>query len=188
MIPENLRELNNSIYVVDREYKIVDYNDGYRKFAIANDGDDILERWPVGSYVLSPVPEVIRNVIQRMYDDVILRKKIVEYEYECHSPTVFRLFKMRIFPFMQDFALHEHTPIEISTLSGAHEISDSEIRSGYIDSKNIIHQCCHCRRTQSSTNENKWVWVVPLIMRDNAFSRNISHTICPVCLHHYYPE
>jgi hypothetical protein len=187
MIPEDLRNLTNPIYVVDRNYHIVDYNNGYKLFAIENDGEEILEKWLIGSNVLSAIPDIIRNNIKKMYDDVLLNNKIIEHEYDCHSPTVFRRFKMRILPFMNGFALHEHCQIESSELRGAHELSDGEIESGYMDINGIIHQCCHCRRIQSCTDTNNWVWVISLISRNSTFSSDISHSICPVCLFHYYP-
>lgn len=188
MIPEDLRHLTNTLYVVDRHYTLVDFNDGYRAFAIANDGADILTRWPIGSNILSSIPDIIRNDIKRMYDQVLANNTIVEHEYDCHSPTVFRRFKMRILPFMDGFVLHEHCLIESSELRGAYELTDSEVQSGYIDINGIVHQCCHCRRIQSNVDVNNWVWVVTLIERDNSFSSNISHSICPVCMLHYYPE
>lgn len=188
MIPEDLRNLTNPIYIIDREYKIVDFNNGYKRFAIENEGEDILLKWPIGSNILSSIPDIIRNEIKKMYDDVIVKNTVIEREYDCHSPTVFRRFKMRILPFMNGFALHEHCLIESSQLSGAYELSDGDIESGYIDINGIIHQCCYCRRIQSNADINNWVWVVPLIKRNNNFLSNISHTICPVCFLHYYPE
>jgi hypothetical protein len=188
MIPEDLRNITNTIYIIDQNYNIVDYNNGYKRFAIENEGSDILIKWPIGSNILSSIPDIIRNDIKNMYDDVILNNKIIEHEYDCHSPTAFRRFKMRILPFMNGFALHEHCLIESSKLNGSYELSDSEIESRYVDINGIIHQCCHCRRIQSNTDINNWVWVVSLIKRNNIFLPNISHTICPVCLLHYYPE
>ena len=188
MIPEDLRDLNNTIYIVDRNYRLVDYNRGYERFARGNDGDDILTRWPMGSNILSFLPAVIRGSIQRMYDDVMDKGKIIEDVYDCHSPDVFRRFRMRIFPFLNRFAMHEHCLIATSPLTGGEDLSMEEVQSQYVDDNGIIHQCCHCRRTQSRIDINHWVWVTPLIARHNDFSPNISHTLCPVCLQHYYLE
>jgi hypothetical protein len=188
MIPDDLRILTNAIYVVDQMYNIVDYNDGYKMFAIENDGEDILDRWPIGSNIMSSIPEILRDTMKRMYDDVILNKKIIEHEYDCHSATVFRRFKMRILPFMNGFALHEHCQIESSQLNGAYELSDGDIESGYVDKNGLVHQCCHCRRIQSCTDGNNWVWVISLINRNRTFAPRISHTICPVCMLHHYPD
>ena len=188
MLTNDLRNLSNTLYVVDKNYSIVDYNDGYTAFAMANDGQDIFEKWPLGANILSAVPEVLRDVIKKMYDDVFFNNAVIEHTYDCHSPTVFRRFKMRILPYMNDFALHEHCKIESSSLTGAHDIADDTIRAEYIDQHGMIHQCCHCRRIQSCTDTQNWVWVVALIRRNNVFLSQISHTICPVCLLHYFPE
>lgn len=186
MIPEHLRTLTNTIYVVDKNYNIVDFNDGYRLFAIANDGEDILGRWPIGSNILSSIPDIIKDFIKNMYDQVMLRNKTVEHEYDCHSPTVFRRFKMRILPLHGEFALHEHSLIESSALSDTHDLSDGDISSKFVDGNGIIHQCCHCRKIQSSSDPNHWTWVVSLIKRSVKYSGRISHTICPVCMFHYF--
>jgi hypothetical protein len=186
MIPEHLRTLTNTIYVVDKNYTIVDYNEGYKLFAIANEGEDILEKWPIGSNILLSVPDIIRDFIKKMYDDVLHNNKTIEHEYDCHSPTVFRRFKMRILPLYDKFALNEHALIESSALSQPCELSDSDIKSKFIDGNGIIHQCCHCRKIQSSSDLNNWQWVVSLIKRNSKYSGKVSHTICPVCMFHYF--
>ncbi|KAB2888136.1 MAG: hypothetical protein F9K32_17590 [Desulfobulbaceae bacterium] len=187
MLPDDLRRLTNTIYVVDRDYNIVDYNEGYATFARENDGADLLDRWPIGSNILSSVPEVIRDSIRQMYDSVLVEQQIVEHVYDCHSPEAFRLFRMRILPFMDDFAMHEHCLIVSTSLNGARELTEDEIAAGYVDAHGIIHQCAHCRRTQSNADGDHWVWVIPLVRRNAAYASHISHTICPVCLHHYFP-
>lgn len=188
MLPENLRNLTNTIYVVDRNYNLVDYNNGYKLFAIENDGEDILNNWKIGANILPAIPEMIQGIIKKMYDDVILNDKTIEHEYDCHSATTFRRFRMRILPFMNGFALHEHCLIESSQLSGVQNVSDEEIESRYTDNNGIIHQCCHCRKIQSCTDTNNWVWVVSLIHRNDNYYPRISHTLCPVCMLHYFPE
>lgn len=186
MIPAHLRTLTNTIYVVDKNYNIVDFNDGYKLFAIANEGEDILEKWPIGSNVLSSVPEIIKDFIKNMYDEVILNNNTIEHEYDCHSPTVFRRFTMRILPLHNKFALHEHSLIESSALNDSCELSEHDIESKFMDSNGIIHQCCHCRKIQSSSDLNNWTWVVSLIKRNKRYSGKVSHTICPVCMFHYF--
>jgi hypothetical protein len=187
MLPDNLRRLSNTIYVVDRDYAIVDYNVGYVTFARENDGADILDRWPIGSNVLTSVPGVIRESIRQMYDRVLREQMIFEHVYDCHSPQAFRLFRMRILPFMDDFAMHEHCLTVSTSLNGARELTEDEIATGYVDQHDIIHQCAHCRRTQSNADPDNWVWLLPLFRRNAVFSSQISHTVCPVCMHHCFP-
>ena len=188
MLPDDLRRLTNTIYVVDRDYAIVDYNEGYVAFARENDGADLLDRWPIGANILTSIPEVIRDSIRQMYDRVLRDRRIIEHVYDCHSPEVFRLFRMRILPFMKDYVMHEHCLVASTVLDGGRELTESDIDTGYVDMHGIIHQCANCRRTQSSADADHWVWVLPLVRRNSAYSSQVSHTICPVCMHHYFSD
>ena len=57
-------------------------------------------------------------------------------------------------------------------------------RSEYLDDNEIIRQCSHCRKVQHR-ELNRWDWVPEWVTKAPS---ETSHTICPVCLDHYYPD
>src|SRR5690349_14996044 len=62
-------------------------NSAWDAFAWANDGLDVIARWPLGSSLWTAVPEPLRAFYMARFEDVAVEEVPFEHEYECPSPT-----------------------------------------------------------------------------------------------------
>lgn len=156
-------------------------NAGWERFAAANRGGDVLERFGKGTSYLDGI-----SGAQREHYEAVLRGALVDDEphesfYECSTPETFRLLKLRALPFPGRGLLLEHTIVEERPHDRTPEPLDER---RFTDSRGLVLQCGNCRRTQDPAARS-WHWVASWV--DNQPS-NTTHGVCAVCLGYYYGE
>lgn len=181
---EPLRSSRNSIYLVNREYRIVTVNEGYVQFAALNDGGDVVIQGSVGICILSLAPEPLRTALKSCYDRAFSGAPETESEYECPTPTEFRRFRMRLLPFGKDHVLTEHALQYTEALPASDETSVAVLRADFADQNSIVNQCCNCRKVRRMS-DGSWVWVRALICEARQAPLPVSHGLCEVCFHTY---
>jgi hypothetical protein len=180
--PRKFNLSSNTIYRVDKNYRITAFNAAYEEFAVRNGGTQILDRWGVGSSILDSAPRIVRKQIQQLYDQAFAGQ-VVELDYECHSPDQFRRFVMRLIP-DNETVIAEHSLIVNHPHHHILDLSLDLILKLYIQPNGMILACCNCRKLRSAHDPGRWDLVRAPIQQLPA---NLTHGICAVCTHHLFP-
>lgn len=177
---ETVAHSDDTAFVLSADWRLLRTNDGWKRFARENGGEDVLERWPEGSNIEGVIPTPLWQFYRDAYAHVHATGKHFEHDYECSSPDVFRSMHMVVYPLENGAVL----VVSSAAIVRAHD-RPSVGPAAYRQHKGVIVSCCHCRRFRSATDPGIWHWV-PDFLRSPP--RNVSHGVCPTCLVHYYPE
>ena len=111
------------------------------------------------------------------------RDAVVEFDYECSTPDLYRVFQMQILPVEQPKG---YTVINALTVEeGMEEKRHALVLSSpeYLTEAGIITVCSHCRRSSRIDCSGQWDWV-PANLKPAL--RNVSHGLCPICYAYFY--
>jgi hypothetical protein len=177
----SLEATSDVIYVLDRHDRIEYCNAAWDMFAFRNKGRKLEREKIVGSYCLHGVPDFLRKFYEHAYHGVLCTQKPWEHDYECSSPTKYRLFHMRVLPLNRSHLLIENSLL----VERAHRRkSPVKVDEEYINRHGWIIMCAHCRRTEHLDLEGKrqWRWVPSYLVTPPA---PVSHGMCPTCISYY---
>jgi hypothetical protein len=168
----------NTVYGVGPAGELAYTNPAWREFALANDGQAVLERFAIGASVCAALPEVLAA----FYEDHLRRLapgEVWEHAYECSSPTQLRRFRMRTARLADrhHLVVSHHLVEELPAGPGEGDVAS------FLAPNGVITQCAHCRRVREPATR-RWAWVPALL----AWRRAVSHGLCPPCLEYHYPE
>jgi hypothetical protein len=173
----------NTVMLIDPDYRIVGFNQAYVQFAKANQGERIEQEWGCGRCVLDCLPTVIRELVKTHYDQAFAGE-VSTYDYCCHSPLLYRKFRMRAYPYLHGTVVMEHALLIERALDGVLELDADTIAANYTNADGLIRQCCNCRKIAEVQHGRRWDYIQSLI---NMPMANVSHTICPLCIEELYP-
>jgi hypothetical protein len=171
-----LDEHRSTLVAIGVQGEILWFNRAWRRFAHANGGADVLDRFGVGAIYFEGIAGQLRDVIRDMFADSLHAGRVVEMEYECSSAEVRRTMRLRALPIPGAGLLLEHSCIR----QRAHVSEASDAL--YLDGEGIIVQCSNCRRVRQS-EAGQWDWVPDWVKQPHPAT---SHGICEVCLGFYY--
>jgi hypothetical protein len=179
---EVIEDSEHACFVLSEELKIMRCNSAWDRFARGQGGG-----WgALASNVISRnLLDFITPDLKSFYGELFARARAlgqpVGHDYECSSATVFRLFRMQIYPLERGggFVVLNSLRIERPHDRAAHEPNDDI----YTDSDGIIHMCANCRRTRRVAEPAAWDWV-PAYVEPNR--KTISHGVCAMCFEFYY--
>ncbi len=139
-----LRESDDSVFVLSRDFRIVRTNAGYTRFANDNGGEEALERSGRGMNVLDAMSPPLRTFYARMFADALATGERAEVDYECSSPARFRRFRMVVYPIDGEFLVVVNSLVsDTAHTEPAHAPSDETYA---VDG--LITMCGHCRRVR----------------------------------------
>jgi len=173
----------DSTIITDHAFVIRAYNQAYLAFAHANGLQDPERRCGLGCDLLAGCSEPARAFYAQAFRTALEERSVFHQDYECSSPTERRQFHLSAYATASGQALvvSHHLviaePIPITdrvAYSAAHCSPDG-----------FIIQCCHCRKVRNFTAANRWDWVPSCV---ESLPDNVSHTFCPRCFDHYYPD
>ena len=102
--------------------------------------------------------------------------------YACAAPEAYRMFRLTVYPLpgRRGLALQHTLRVEVAH---APEIVESP---GAIltDEHGQYTQCCQCLRFRDPGQSESWKWVPAWAHKPPVPT---SHTLCTLCLEHYYP-
>src|SRR5215467_2557298 len=169
------------IYVVDRSLHLVYCNAAWDVFARENKGQKLERSRCMGKDCLDGVPKFLRDLYERIYNRVLCTRTPWEHDYQCSSPTKYRIFHMRILPLSRSHLLVENSlAVECSHRRKRYRRFDAR----YINRDGYIVMCAHCRRVEHFNPKRKrqWHWVPSYIVKAPA---PISHGMCPACISYH---
>lgn len=165
---------------------IVYVNPAWICFGSANGGPATEETCGVGANVLHAAPPVLRAYYERMFSRALGARLPAEHDYECSSPQVLRVFRMRVHPLESGLLVITHSlqrevPHDRPVAAALDEL--------YRDARGMIVQCSCCRRVRrpdpASDEQAVWEWVPAFV---EATPARTSHGLCVMCLAYYYSE
>ena len=83
-------------YVVDSHCRFIYCNPAWDSFAKSNGAPELATESVIGSDLFDAIPEVLRGVFSNAFRSVLSTGEVWEQSYECSSPELFRMFRLRI--------------------------------------------------------------------------------------------
>lgn len=170
-----LRTSENSSYALSSDLQLLEVNEGWRQFALRNNGAEILRDWVPGRLLLDAISEVLRPFFAAGYERALRTGLRWDHDYECNSAVELRKFRMIALPSRTTLVVTHSPLVELPM--------DRPISEGTADyvSNGFIVMCSHCRRTRNVMHQ-RWDWVPSFIAR---MPDNVSHGLCPACVRYY---
>jgi hypothetical protein len=176
---EDLLRESSTIVLIEPTGTITWMNPAWFRFARANGGHGVIERFDVGSSYFDGISPPLRGFYESVVSNAHCTQEVFEQEYECSSPDRQRLIRMRALPLRSSGLLLEHTVAR----DVAHEAASAEpLESQYRDDRGLVLQCSNCRRVRRSDGAT-WDWVRPWVA---APLSNTTHGLCRTCLDFYW--
>lgn len=176
-----LADSESTTFVVSRELKLVRTNAAWERFARANGGVDLLERFGRGCSIMPAVPAVLQPFYRNGYAQVWATGERWEHDYECSSPERYRRFRMLVYRINDAFLV----VVNAATEDGPHDREASSPDESRYANAGVISMCSNCRRVRNPSAERRWDWVPAFVAHP---PQNLSHGICDACAPIYYGE
>jgi hypothetical protein len=154
-------------------------NPAWRRFAEQNDGAQVLARHPLGSSYFAGIGGELRTFFEDTFAEARGSQNVFELEYECSSPEVLRLMRLRALPVGAHGLLLEHSRVLEMPMN---RVEREAVESLYVTHQGVIVQCSNCRRVRR-TDDGAWDWVASWVRSPHP---GISHGLCDVCVGFYW--
>jgi hypothetical protein len=179
---EALEESPHPGYVVSEQLDITYCNQAWDRRALEEGGEAaVLASNIVGRNLLDFVAPDLKSFYTEMFTRARALGQPVSHDYECSSATVFRLYRMQVFPLQPGAGFVVQNSLRVEHPHDRIALQPSSAL--YKDDSGLIHTCANCRRTRRVTDPGIWDWVPAYVASK---SMNISHGVCPMCLEFYY--
>lgn len=173
----------NVLYVVDAMYRILAVNSSYRLACEGVDPDTFLGRWGVGCCVLDTMSDGLRRFHEQLLERTLLGR-VVEHQYQCHTPDRYREFRMRLLPQPSEASVLIEHALVIDRAMPLEPLPTAVALVQWYERGGMVTQCAHCRKVRRAGTD-RWDWVPTYVARPHP---NTSHGLCAVCLEYYYPK
>jgi hypothetical protein len=180
-VPTSTLEASRDVVCqLDDALRITYCNPAWDRFALANNGELATADRVIGSVIIGFAPPELIEFYTAAFASA--RDAIVEFDYECSSPDLYRSFQMQILPIEQP---QGYTLINALNVEESMEGRRSALVRGpeYLTDAGIITVCSHCRRSRRVDVSDQWDWVPSNL---KPAQRNVSHGICPICHAYFY--
>lgn len=181
---ETLEREEGSVFGLSADLRLTWFSGGWRAFAISNQGQQLLETYPVGRSALDCIPPPLVDWYRQGFARAAETHTPWTHTYECSSPTLFRQFLMTVYPLAAGagfFLVVNSIVRQIPVGAGPYTpVPVPHPPSG------LVVQCAHCRRfrVNAPAGHGDWAWIGPWL---NAPPTDVSHSLCVPCMEHHYP-
>ena len=165
---------------LNSDLRICYCNPAWDRFALANNGELALSKRVLGAAIVDFVPPELIEFYTAAFAGA--RDAIVEFDYECSTPDLYRTFKMQILP--------SERPKGYTVINALNVVEKMEgkhpafvLGPQYLTDAGLITVCSHCRRSRRVDAPDKWDWVPANL---TPAQRNVSHGLCPICHAYFY--
>ncbi|MBT8315590.1 MAG: hypothetical protein KJP26_14125 [Maribacter sp.] len=182
---EVLERSEYSIYALSRDLRFTYFNPAWFRFATKNGFDKAAaKKLALGSSVLKWIRGLrLKCYLRNNYKKVIRTGKIWHFDYECSSPSEYRLFHQIVHPlYKKSGVLIINTEMFKLPMSTMNRKTFRVIEDRYIQSDGQIVHCGNCRHTRRADEPDLWDWVPEWI---DKLPANYRLSICPTCEHLY---
>lgn len=173
----------DSTIITDDDLVIRAYNQAYLTFAHANGLLNPERRCGIGCSLLAGSNEPARSFYTQAFQTVLAEHGAFHQDYECSSPTERREFRLSAYATVSGQALViSHHLVIAEPIPTTDQVAYSP---AHCSPDGFVIQCCHCRKVRNFTANERWDWVPSCV---ESMPNNVSHTFCPRCFDHYYPD
>lgn len=184
-IMQTLQKSAATSYILDSQCRFIYCNPAWDRFARSNGAPQLTGEAVVGSDLFAAIPDVLRAVYSAAFQEVLGTGLVWERSYECSSPAVFRMFRMRIHLLKpQNWFLVTNTLV----LERSHPNLAEPDPNTYVDSDGLITICVHCRCSRRVDSPDQWDFVPKHLQLRGESAMKVSHGLCPICRVHFYPH
>lgn len=171
---EALHAEESVLVALDHDDRIAWVNGAWTRFALENGGAGVLARHGVGSCYLDGVRGPLADYFRRGFASVRESGDVWEVDYECSSPELYRLHRMRVLPTASAGLLVEHNVVEARPHDRPPEVPQE---SHYRDERGVLMQCSNCRKVRRVGDGWRWIpaWVA------TTPAPPVSHGLCATC-------
>lgn len=175
-----LREDPSTLVAIREDGTILWYNASWAGFARDNGGDDVEARFGVGASYFEGISGELRAFYEGVVHACDAAHEPYEQQYDCHSPSHRRTFRMRVLPVKDHVLLVSHSLV----VEAPHDEPPAEpaLDESYRGPGGLVTMCSNCRRTRRA-GEARWDWVPAWVAHR---PERVSHGICPLCRGYYY--
>lgn len=177
---EILESCQEPCFTVNESLDITYCNKAWDQFALLNQGSpEALRAQVISRNLLDFIPDDIKKYHAGLFQTARALGQPVSHDYECSSATLFRLYRMQIYPMEKGF-----TVINSLRVERPHDRTPAEpTEAVYRNSSGMIRMCANCGRTNRAEDPDAWDWVPDFVehMREHT-----THGVCPLCLEYYY--
>ncbi|MEZ5278704.1 MAG: PAS domain-containing protein [Opitutaceae bacterium] len=178
-----LGESLDSVYVLDRDFRIRGMNAAYRKAALRAGGRKWLRRYGLGFPVLEAFMGFYAEHYRRIYHRCLEDGRPYGALYGGEAGRVYRWYRETIQPLHdRSGLLVTHHLLQTIRRSEASRFQPEVHRS----SDGLVLQCCHCQRVRNCLKSGLWEWLPDLALA--CPDSDISHGLCPRCVDAYYRD
>ena len=173
-----LEETESNVALIDGAGEILWVNPAWRRFAQANgDGHSHYDR---GSYFDAITPP-LRDYFYEAFRDSLASGTPYTQEYQCSSPTIFRIFHLRALPIEGALLILEHSLLVGHAHDAVTDVGNFSVDK-YCDNDGLIKQCSNCRRV-NQPQSMRWDFIPRLVEK---IDPRTSHGLCPSCEDFYW--
>jgi len=171
--------------------RIAYFNPAWTRFALNNGGEDVLERWPIGSNLFTSVPAPLKSFYRQLFErsafqSMVQSDRPVQHLYECSSPEMFRQYLMTVYALERGagyLAVHSRVH-EYAHHAAERPRCDPDERL-YRHRDGMLHQCIYCRKMQRTADPRIWDWVPEWVDKTPP---DTSHSVCDLCRRDYFEK
>jgi len=169
-------------YILDSQLRILYCNPAWNDFATSNGAPQLTSDAVIGFDLFDAIPEDLRGLYADAFRQILSTGRVWESSYQCSSPTVFRIFRMRIHLLKPQNWFIVTNPLVVERPHATTAPADANT---YVNADGFVTACAHCRCSRRLDNPHQWDFV-PEYLRPES-SVKVSHGLCPVCRAYFYP-
>lgn len=168
-------------YVIDAEDKIAFVDDGWCRFAEANDGVELKGQAILGQSLWDSITDLTtRNLYQQIVSRV-RQGKLARFTLRCDSPECRRLLEMTISARADGSVEFETRAVHVEDREPVALLSRKTLRS-----TDLLLACAWCNRVDVGSTSKEWMEVEDAMERLRLFELErvpqLTHGMCEACL------
>jgi hypothetical protein len=188
---EEIEESSETIFGLWSDFTLGYFNSGWKEFAKENGAPPVLTTPEyLGRSVIEVCGQELAPFYKNLFESGLAMSEEelhpVQHRYECSSADLFRKFLMTVYPLGEGDGLLVTNSLVIEV---EHEKRGADphppMSAEYRDEQDLIRQCSHCRKVKHVSSRSRWDWIPAWVEEPPS---EVSHTLCPVCLEHFYPD
>ncbi len=178
---DRLVHMDSTVYGLLADLSLGFTNLAWDRFAADNSSAPLRYPAPERRLLAAITPE-LSPFYERMFREVLVRREPAEHTYACHSPDLFRRYRMRVLPAGAGLIVVHHLVVEQPF---GHGDAQPPVAQRYTNADGLITQCCQCRMIRRPATPRTWDWVPAFL---DTPPEELTHGLCPLCFRHYYPK
>ncbi|HZP62345.1 MAG TPA: PAS domain-containing protein [Terriglobales bacterium] len=168
-------------YILDSQLRILYCNPAWDDFAKANGAPQLTSDAAVGFDLFDAIPGDLRSLYSHAFRQVWNSGEVWESWYHCSSPTVFRIFRMRIHLLKPQNWYVVTNPLVVERPHTQTALANA---ATYVNVNGFVTVCSHCRCSRRVDDPGQWDFVPEYLTKTSV---RLSHGLCPVCKAYFYP-